>query len=87
MAVHHKHRSPMYFRIKLEGRLEDNWSGWFGKMAVSFNGNETVLTGPIADQAALHGLLSRIRDLNLNLLIVERLDTVKERKGKSKQNY
>jgi len=42
-------------------------------MAISSKGAETILTGPVADQAALHGLLIRIRDLNLTLLAVERL--------------
>lgn len=78
MTNHHKYHDPKYFQIKLEGRLDNNWSDWFEKMAVSINGSETVLTGPIADQAALHGLLNRIRDLNLNLLSVERLDQVQD---------
>jgi len=80
MTNQHKYHDPIYFRIKLEGHLEDNWSDWFGKMAVSSNGSKTVLTGPVADQAALHGLLNRIRDLNLNLLSVERLDQVRDNK-------
>jgi hypothetical protein len=79
MTKHNKYRTPKYFRIKLEGRLEDSWSDWFEKMAVSFNGSETVLTGPIADQAALHGLLNRIRDLNVSLLSVERLDPLQDK--------
>ena len=78
MTNHHKYHDPKYFRIKLEGRLEDNWSDWFEKMAVSIKGSETILNGPITDQAALHGLLNRIRDLNLNLLSVERLDQVQD---------
>jgi len=76
MAKHYKYLPPIYFRIKLEGRLNKDWSDWFEKMAISTNGSETVLTGPVADQAALHGLLNRIRDLNLNLLSVERLDQI-----------
>ena len=78
MTNQHKYHDPIYFRIKLEGHLEDNWSDWFEKMAVLSNGRETVLTGPVADYAALHGLLNRIRDLNLNLLSVERLDLVQD---------
>ena len=49
-------------------------------MAISSEGGETVLTGQVADQAALHGLLTQIRDLNLTLLSVERLDRDQENK-------
>ena len=66
------HPSPHY-RIRLKERLDNRWSHWFEKMAVTASGEETVLTGPIADQAALHGLLVQIRDLNLTLLSLERL--------------
>jgi hypothetical protein len=45
-------------------------------MAISTEGGVTILTGPVADQAALHGLLIRIRDLNLTLLAVERIEPV-----------
>jgi hypothetical protein len=49
-------------------------------MTISAKGNETILTGPVADQAALHGLLIRIRDLNLTLLSVERLKPIQPEK-------
>ena len=61
------------YRIKVKAHLDDTWSNWFEGMVISSNGTETILTGPVADQAALHGLLIRIRDLNLTLLAVERL--------------
>jgi hypothetical protein len=69
------------YQIKLQGRLSDNWSNWFEGMVMSVSENEngstlTVLTGPVLDQAALHGLLSRIRDLSLPLLSVECLETL-----------
>ena len=66
------------YRIKLKGRLDHKWSDWFEKMAISTEGEETILTGPVADQAALHGLFTRIRDLNLTLLAVERIEPVQE---------
>ena len=66
------------YRIKLKGRLDHKWSDWFGQMAISTEDDKTILTGPIADQAALHGLLIRIRDLNLTLLSVERLEPVQQ---------
>jgi hypothetical protein len=65
------HRRPVY-RIRLKGVLDGEWSDWFEGMKVqSQPGDETVLAGPLADQAALHGLLHKIRDMGLPLLSVE----------------
>ncbi len=69
-----KYYGPADYRIKLKGCIDNKWSDWFEKMAISSEGEETVLTGQVADQAALHGLLIRIRDLNLTLLSVERIE-------------
>ena len=74
----HKYHGFADYRIKLKGRLDHKWSDWFEKMAISTEGDKTILTGPIADQAALHGLLIRIRDLNLTLLSVERIEPVQQ---------
>ena len=68
-----KSHTPVHYRIRLKGCLDDTWSDWFENMAISSKGAETILTGAVADQAALHGLLIRIRDLNLTLLSLERL--------------
>ena len=65
---------PAHYRIKLKGHLDQNWSDWFEQMAMSTEDDQTILTGPLLDQAALHGLLIRIRDLNLTLLTVERIE-------------
>jgi hypothetical protein len=70
---------PATYRIKVQGRLGERWSDWFGGMAISVeNGDDgttvTTLTGTVADQVALYGLLSRIRDLGLPLLLVECVD-------------
>lgn len=73
MTRHHNAHALAYYRIKLEGHLDTKWSDWFEKMAISSRSGKTILTGPVADQAALHGLLIRIRDLNLTLLSVQRL--------------
>ena len=70
----------LVYRIKLRGRLGPEWSDWFDQMAISTDGGETILSGPLADQAALHGLLIRIRDLNLMLLSVERIEPVQQEK-------
>jgi len=74
MTNPHKSHTPTHYRIKLKGHLDHKWSDWFEEMDISNEGGETILTGPVADQAALHGLLIRIRDLNLTLLSVEQID-------------
>ena len=74
MAKTHKYHYASDYRIKVKGRLDHKWSDWFEQMTISTEDGNTILTGPVADQAALHGLLIRIRDLNLTLLAIERLD-------------
>lgn len=72
--VHQGSGPPAIYEIRLKGYLPAEWSDWFGGMAVAYDdeGN-TLLTGPIADQAALHGLLDRVRDLGIPLLAVTRV--------------
>jgi hypothetical protein len=63
------------YEIRVQGVLDQHWSGWFDDLQITVEpGNVTVLTGPVADEAALHGLLARIRDLALPLLSVRRID-------------
>ena len=76
MTNPHKYHGTRDYRIKLKGCLDPKWSDWFEQMAISTEGGVTILKGPVADQAALHGLLIRIRDLNLKLLSVERIEPV-----------
>ncbi len=62
---------PEYYEIKIKGRLEPHWSDWFlGLQLTDLDGGETLLSGNLPDQAALHGLLERIRDLNLTLISI-----------------
>lgn len=69
-----RERKQAFYRIEVEGQLDESWSGWFSGMALTSQGDVSTLTGPLADQADLRGLLSRIWDLNLTLVSVIRLD-------------
>jgi hypothetical protein len=64
------------YEIKVQGKLDDShWSQWFDGMTVTVEERgETVIRGPVADQAALFGLLAKVRDLALPLLSVQRVD-------------
>jgi hypothetical protein len=62
------------YEIRVNGILDGRWTAWFEDLQVSSDGEETVISGPIADQAALHGLLTKVRDLGLVLISVRRLD-------------
>ena len=71
------HALPEYYdesglyEIRLKGHLDDRWAGWFGGLTITLEEDgDTLLTGPVVDQAALHGLLKRIRDLGMPLLSV-----------------
>ncbi len=56
------------YQIRIEGHLGPRWSEWFGGLTITpEEGGETLLTGPVADQAALHGLLRKVRDLGIPL--------------------
>ena len=60
-----------YYEIKVRSHLDPRWSEWFAGLKLThLVGNETLLSGSLPDQAALHGLLERIRDLNLKLISV-----------------
>jgi hypothetical protein len=66
---------PARYELRVQGVLDDRWSAWFeGLRVASDQAGQTIIAGPVADQAALHGLLTKIRDLGLPLLSVRRLD-------------
>ncbi len=67
---------PTEYHIRLKGHLADHWSAWFENMTISNEANgEAVLRGPLPDQAALHGVLIKIRDLGLPLLAITTVAT------------
>jgi len=67
--------SSHYYRIKIKGVLPLTWSRHFDGLSINHEADKTILHGTIVDQAALHGVLTRIRDLGLPLLLVEQIDT------------
>ena len=70
-------RGPGRYEIRLQGRLGDRWAAWFDGLALTTEDDgTTVLRGEVADQAALHGLLHKVRDLGLPLVSVTRLGPI-----------
>ena len=68
------HDEPGLYEIRLKGHLDDRWADWFEGLTLTREDNgETLLTGPVVDQAALHGLLRKVRDLGMPLLSVTRV--------------
>lgn len=69
------HHEPARYEIRIKGHLANRWSGWFEGMIITREDHgETRLTGPVLDQAALHGLLRKVRDLGMPLLSVTQVD-------------
>lgn len=67
------------YEIRVQGRLDQRWSSWFDGLTLSYEGDDiTVLSGPLVDEAALHGLLIKVRDLALPLLSVSRVQDSKK---------
>src|SRR5713226_1213470 len=65
---------PLVYQIRIKGHLGRQWTNWFGGLTITLEDNgETLLTGPVVDQAALHGLLRKVRDLGMPLLSVSRV--------------
>ena len=66
---------PGLYEIRIKGHLADRWADWFGGLTITLEDNgDTLLTGPVVDQAALHGLLKKVRDLGMPLLSVNRIE-------------
>ncbi|MCX6079322.1 MAG: hypothetical protein NTW32_07285 [Chloroflexi bacterium] len=62
---------PVIYEIRLKGHLDHGWTDWFDGLTITLDDNgDTLITGPVVDQAALHGLLKKVRDLGMPLLSV-----------------
>ena len=67
---------PMIYQVRIKGHLGLHWTDWFGGLTITLEDNgDTLLTGPVVDQAALYGLLRKVRDVGLPLIAVTRVPT------------
>jgi len=57
-------------KIKIEGHLDKNWEAWFDDMDITYEEDNTIITGNVKDEAYKHGILNKIRDLNLKLISI-----------------
>ena len=74
-AMANKLDRPMVYQIRIKGHLGPQWSEWFGGLSITLEDNgDTLLTGPVVDQAALHGLLKKVRDLGMPLISAVRVN-------------
>jgi len=62
------------YEIRVQGRLDPHWTTWFEGLALTYEGDCTILRGALVDEAALHGVLAKVRDLNLRLLAVQSME-------------
>ena len=74
---------PMVYQIRITGQLGSRWADWFEGLTITLEGGDTLITGPVVDQAALHGLLRRVRDLGVPLVSVTPMAVVRGRDGTS----
>jgi hypothetical protein len=81
-ALPEYHDESGLYEIRLKGHLNDRWAEWFESLTITLedNGN-TLLTGPVVDQAALHGLLKKVRDLGMTLVSVNFVNPGQEKTG------
>jgi hypothetical protein len=69
------------YQLRIEGHLDSAWTDWFDGMTIArLENGDTLITGPVPDQAALHGLFRKIRDLGMPLVSVNRMDTQQREK-------
>jgi hypothetical protein len=71
-----KSDKPTTYQIRLRGILDPSWSDWFDNFTITTQGEETLMEGQVADQAALHGILSKINDLGLAIVTVTQVEEI-----------
>jgi len=71
-------RWPARYEVRVDGVLDGHWSQWFEGLRIDHHGGETVLSGTLPDQPALHGILDMVRDLGLSIIAVRRLPPPEE---------
>jgi len=71
-------RWPARYEVRVDGVLDDRWSQWFQGLQIDSQGGQTILSGTLPDQPALHGILDKIRDLGLTVIAVRRLPPQEE---------
>ncbi len=74
MTIHPSAAGRRLYEIRVAGVLDETWASWFEGLGLRDDGTGTTISGPVADQAALHGLLVKVRDLGLELISVRQLD-------------
>ena len=68
---------PVIYEIRIKGHLDHQWTDWFGGLTITLEEDgDTLLTGPVVDQAALHGLLKKVRDLGMPLVSVIQVQSI-----------
>ena len=69
------HNGAGWYEIRLKGHLDSRWAAWFDGLSLTNDSDgTTVISGPVLDQAALHGLLQRVRDVGIPLVSVAQID-------------
>lgn len=83
MSNGHEFDQSAAYQICLKGILDSSWSDWFGGFSITVKGDETFLIGSVIDQSALYGILSKINELGLSLISVNRLTNKNKNTGQS----
>jgi hypothetical protein len=68
------HNGAGWYEIRLKGHLDSRWAAWFDGLSLTHDSGGTVISGPVLDQAALHGLLQKVRDVGIPLVSVAQVD-------------
>ncbi len=71
-------RWPARYEVRVDSVLDDHWSDWFEGLQIDRQGGQTILSGTLPDQSALHGILDKIRDLGLTVITVRRIPPEEE---------